>query len=514
MTTTPDPAAQASPDDRRLHPWSWLFVLLGSLRQFLLPLLVLLVFGGRRDEGYQLAAAGVAVLVLALVSVWRYFTYRFRIEGDSLVIRSGLLERSLRQVPFSRIHNVELRQTLLHRLFDVAEVKLESAGGTRPEAQMRVLQMGDALALERLIRHRGRGTESAAAAELDAHGASAPAEPGRTLLALPLPELVRLGLISNRGMVVIGAAFALSWQVLPDNAFRQAIDLFREQVGGYAGHLDGHRAATALAAIGALLLVLAVVRLFSVLLAIVRYHGFELREHGRRLTLERGLLSRVRSSVSRRRIQAWTLREGLLHRLFARRSLSIDTAGAQDGDGQGQAREAPELAPIATPARCDALLQHLLDGATWPPQDWQPLHPRAWMRLLLGDAVFAVVLAAGLGWYFGAWGLLGLLWLPWGWLLAVRHARFAGYHVDARLVAVREGWWTRHWRFAEIDKLQTLQLRQSPLDRRFGMASLWLDTAGAGAMAPPLRMRYLPEAQARALVAALGGEVARRRLRW
>ena len=45
MTTTSDPAPQASPDDRRLHPWSWLFVLLGSLRQFLLPLVVLVELG-------------------------------------------------------------------------------------------------------------------------------------------------------------------------------------------------------------------------------------------------------------------------------------------------------------------------------------------------------------------------------------------------------------------------------------------------------------------------------------
>ena len=507
MTTTSDPAPQASPDDRRLHPWSWLFVLLGSLRQFLLPLVVLVVFGGRREEGYQLAAAGVAVLVLAAVSVWRYFTYRFRIEGDSLVIRSGLFERSLRQVPFSRIHNVEVRQSLLHRLFDVAEVKLESAGGTRPEAQMRVLQLGDALALERLIRHR-------AGHQAEASDAPVAEERGRVLLALPLPELVRLGLISNRGMVVVGAAFALAWQVLPDNAFRRAFDLVRLQLSGYAGQLEGRWIATALAAAGVLALALALVRLFSVLLAILRYHGFELREHGRRLTVERGLLSRLRSSVARRRIQAWTLREGVLHRLFARRSLSIDIAGAQAGEGDGRAREVPELAPIATPAACDALLRHLLDGAAWPPQDWRGLHPRAWLRLVLGDAVFALALAGALSWQLGAWGLLGLLWLPWSWLLAVRHARFAGYHVDGRLVAVRGGWWARHWRFAEIDKLQALQLRQSPLDRRMGMASLWLDTAGAGGLAPPLRIRYLPLAEAQALHRGLAREVGRRPLRW
>ena len=241
MTTTPEPApAGVEGAERRLHPWSWLFVLLGSLRQFLFPLLVLVFVGGRRDEGVQLIAAGVAVAVLALASVWRYYTYRYRIDGDSLVIRSGLLERSLRQVPFSRIHNVELRQTLLHRLFGVAEVKLESAGGTKPEAQMRVLRLDDALALERLIRHRGRGDEATAQ---DA------ADDGDVLLALPTAEIVRLGLISNRGMVVVGAAFALAWQVLPEDAIEQTFRRAWRQAFGYVEHLDAGWLATASAAL-------------------------------------------------------------------------------------------------------------------------------------------------------------------------------------------------------------------------------------------------------------------------
>ena len=78
---------------------------------------------------------------------------------------------------------------------------------------------------------------------------------------------------------------------------------------------------------------------------------------------------------------------------------------------------------------------------------------------------------------------------------------------------MRAGWWSRHWRFAELDKLQALRLTQSPLDRRFGMASLWLDTTGAGTFAPPLRIRYLAESEARALHARLGREIARRPLR-
>jgi putative membrane protein len=46
------------------------------------------------------------------------------------------------------------------------------------------------------------------------------------------------------------------------------------------------------------------------------------------------------------------------------------------------------------------------------------------------------------------------------------------------------------------------------------MATLWLDTAGAGALAPPLRIRFVDEAVARALQARLAAVLARRQLQW
>src|SRR5690606_15716529 len=117
MTTTPPPepaagapagTAPATPE-RRLHPWSWLFVLLQQLRQFIVPLLVL-VFLGRGDRHALWPLVGVGALALA--SVWKYFTYRYRVDADRLVVRAGLLEREVRQVPFARIHNVALHQSL------------------------------------------------------------------------------------------------------------------------------------------------------------------------------------------------------------------------------------------------------------------------------------------------------------------------------------------------------------------------------------------------------------------
>ncbi len=517
--TTPEPAAPEAllPEhhERRLHPGSWLFVLLQNLRQFIVPLLVLLFAGGRRDDGYPWWLPLIGVGALVVVSIWQYLTFRYRIDDDRLIVRSGLLERSVRQIPYSRIHNVAIHQSLLHRLLDVAEVRLESAGGTKPEAQMRVLRMPEALALEQVIRDRGH--TDAANAAVDGAPRAVPTPAGRTLLALTSGEIVKLGLISNRGMVVVAGAIALAFQALPERAAgRWLVDSGREAFG-YASGFSTSWLAKGVTLLGALAVVLTLIRAFSVLLALLRYHGFRLQRQGRRLTVERGLLSRSRSSVPRRRIQAWTMREGVLHRLFARRTLEIDTASARGGDGQGNAnaqRGLDALAPIAPPATCDAILQEVALLPSWPPAGWHGLHPRAWQRLVLGDLVVTLGLCAALAWFFQGWGALGLLWLPWSVLVARRHAARAGYAVDGAFVAVREGWWSRSWRVAELGKLQAVELRQSPLDRVFGMASVWCDTAGAHTLAAPLRARFLPVEDAERLHATLAAEIARRPLRW
>lgn len=502
----PSPASPgAEPDrsaveaDRRLHPMSWLFVLIQQLRQFILPLLALLFFGrGDRNELWSLIGVGV----LVLVSLWRYFTYRYGIGTDSVVVRSGLLNRSLRVIPFVRIQNVALHQNVLHRLFGVAEVRLESAGSKEAEAHMRVLRLDDALALEALVRRRGSGPAGVAEERAD------------SLLRLSPLEVLKLGLVSNGGLVLVGAGLAALSQTVPDVNGRIPERTLRQGLRWLLGHVDAQHLDAAgylILAIGLIGAVAVALKALSIALALLRYYGFELSEQGRRLTAERGLLARWRTTVPRRRIQAWTLEERLMHRLLGRRRLAVDTIGADENE---EGRALKELAPIATPATCDALVEHLLPRAQWSQLQWQSLPEATWWRMFLPDLPWTLLAAVGLYWHLGAWSLLALLWLPWAAFKAQRRARRIGYACNERLIAVREGWWHRHWRFAELDKLQALQIRRSPIDRRCGTATLWLDTAGAGTLAPPLCIRFLPEAEAQRLYRSLAADLARQPLRW
>ena len=358
--TMPSEDRLAGGAERRLHPWSWLFVLIQQLKSFALPLLVLL-FGGRSNSWELWGLVGAGVLVL--VSLGQYFTYRFRVDADAIVIRSGLLQKSLRNIPFTRIHNVALHQTLLHRVFGVAEVKLESAGGMTPEGQMRVLSLADAHALEELVRSHGKAQSAPEAGD-------AAVEP-TVLLSLPPSEVVRLGLISNRGMIVVAAAFGLlaqtSGKLLSDalqGSARAVAGVGRDMHLGLVGSIVG--------GLALVLMLLVAIRLLSVVLALLQFHGFTLTEDGQRLSSQRGLLTRIRANMPRQRIQAWSLRESLTHRWFGRRGLVVDSASIQAVNDQRSLRD---LAPVATPAAIDELIRHLLPGKAWPMQQWPKAMP-------------------------------------------------------------------------------------------------------------------------------------------
>jgi putative membrane protein len=483
--------------ERRLHPLSWLFVLLQQLKAYAVPLVVLLFTGRGNLDFFGL----YAVAILVLIAVARYFTYWFRLDAHGVTIRSGFFQTTLREIPYERIHNVSTHQSLLHRLCGVAELRLESAGGSRAEAEMRVLALRDAQALEALIRQRGRKT--AAVAE----GAALPGPGGareraEVLLALDTAEVVRLGLISNRGLVVVAAVLGTLTQVVPDRfdmwtrasrdafawAERPAPELLPSWIMGPAGW-----------AFSAVVLVTAVligVRALSVLLALVQFHGFTLVEVGRQLRIERGLLTRVRTHVPRRRIQAWRVTESLLHRWFDRQSLRVDSAAAVGGDDQRAARD---LAPLATPAAVQALVRRVLARDEWPPSAWRPLHRHAWRRLIVGPSTLVVAATVVLTWRFGAAGLLAAVAIVPIVARARLWASHAGYAESESLVAVRTGWLTRRWAFAEVRKLQALAMTMSPFDRRHGMATLWLDTAGVSSRDGTLRIRFMPADEARSL---------------
>ena len=126
--------------------------------------------------------------VASIVGFWTWWSTKFHISGDDLVVETGILRRRNRRVPLSRIQAVDVVRPLVTRMFGLAEVRVELAGGDQAETKFRYLgrSMGEQLRAELLAR----------AAGLPGHTPEAPERPywrvgfgsllGSQLLKLPV----------------------------------------------------------------------------------------------------------------------------------------------------------------------------------------------------------------------------------------------------------------------------------------------------------------------------------------
>ena len=495
--------------DRRLHPASFVFEIAAHGRELLVPGLLVLIAGARGSESWQIWVM-VLFVPYALAAVARTLVFRYRLDADGLVIRSGLIFRQQRHVPYPRIQNIDAIQTVVHRLLKVVTVRLETAGGEEPEAKLNVLSIAAFEELRQVVM-TARGGQAVQASEED---------PGTLLLSLSTRDLVICGLVQSRGLIVVGALFGLMWETgLMD---RVTSALFGEQASGRGvvrqlvrgmfgqGIPPTGRLVITVAAFAGLLVV---ARTFSVGWALVRLHGFALRRSGEDLRAEFGLLTRVAASVPIRRIQSLTIHEGPLHRLFGRVSVHVDTAGGEQDVSVKLQRE--WLAPVVARGDLPHLLRHVLPWIDLAELDWQPVEPRGVRRARVSWVVLAVLLSGTFVMLLQWWtpvlfvALLGL-----GEIDARRSVRALGWSVTATGVFFRSGWLYRRETIAPLAKIQVVSVRASPLDRRHRMARLGVDTAGGSREGHRVDVPYLSDETARALASRLATHAAGTEFRW
>jgi putative membrane protein len=495
---------------RRLHPWSVLFLLAGQLRQFAAPVIIALVLGSRsRETAWQIYALPV-LIPYAMFVVARYLTFTYTFGDGELVIRSGWFFKNERHVPYARIQNVDAVQNAVHRLLRVVDVRVDTGSRAEADAMLSVVSWP---AYEE-IRRRVLDERSVA----PGNGVTAESA-GRTILALRPRDLAVLGLIENRAAVLVGAMVGLLWEMgmLGRAASRVGIDaagpgvLRRLLVSTFR---DGTlRFDDVVTAVGAILGLLIVLRILSVIWAIVRLYGFRLTLVGADARTEYGLFTRVSATVPLHRIQTLTIRRGLVHRRFDRASVRVETAG---GDAAGHsARGRESLAPIIGEKQLPALLGAVAPDLNLDDPVWQGPAAGAFGRELRARLVLAVIGGLLSAFVVGRWAIVVVALLcAWGWSSARIYTAHLGWALIDGAVLFRTGWIWQHLTIARFNKLQAVSMTQSPFDRRHRMASVRVDTAGAGDASHRVDIPYLAVEQAVELFGRLGTVAARTAFRW
>lgn len=454
---------------RRLHPATTIVELPASLKSMLLPLVAVFVASSAETTGRNfLIFAAVGAGLSLLGAILRYVSTRYGLVGDHLVIRTGILFKRRRSIPVERVQNIDLKRGVFHRMLGVAEVKVETAGSEGSEAHLRVVGTDAAELFRSDLLRRRSGTDGADALDR----ASREDDEGTVLRRSTLLELVVAGATENRAGLIIGSLFGLT-EVMGIE-IDEALETVWEQVSGQMAGLGPQ--AQVIAGVAAGLLLVFAGWVVSIVLEVTKHFGFTLRERGDELRCAYGLFTRIEAVVPRPRLQVLRVEGNPLHRLLGVRSVCAETAGtADEGGSGGRVSLTPMLPETEASGLCRAVLPEF-DLAEIP---LQPVHPLAVRRALLR---FTMV-----GWVLMAWPVVhfgGPAWIaPAAWLLPAwavarwRYRTLRWAHRDDCVVA-RTGLWTRRLWLVPESKVQSVSVTSSPFQRRYGLATLHVHTAG------------------------------------
>lgn len=134
---------------------------------------------------YLVAALAVLAVLIILVAVfymsWRFHT--FRITGDDVEVRSGILFRTQRRAPLDRVQGVNLTRPMIARLLGMAKLEVVGAGADA-NVKLEYLSTSNAEAVRADILRLASGRRLADAAASAAPGSAGPPRPDGRLAAL------------------------------------------------------------------------------------------------------------------------------------------------------------------------------------------------------------------------------------------------------------------------------------------------------------------------------------------
>jgi putative membrane protein len=414
------------------RPFKRLSPLTPLVRSFLLVVAVLasswddILRGDIGPLAWVLLALLVAGAAYGAASWWRT---KYWIEADELRVDTGVVSRQSRRIRVDRLQGIDIVQPFVARLFGLAELKMDVAGGGRREGSLAFLPLKEAQSLrETLLARRAAVRASRTTPEQTRPTAE------RVLARLDLSTLVVSLLLSAETVGFAVAALVVGGLLVGFG-----------EVSGIAGVLPilGGFVVTAFRRLSA-------------------YYGFTVAETAAGLQVRRGLFDRNVQTITVARVQGVVVSEPWMWRGFGWARLDVAVAGYAGSSGDG-APSASTVMPVADRALVFWLARRLLEASGAP----DPAEVR-----LTGPPERA------------------------RWVSPVRR-RFLASGVGEALLVSREGMLTRRTHVVPHARVQSLQLKQGPWQRRWGLADLQVDS-------PPgpvsVRARHRDEVEARGLL--------------
>jgi len=98
----------------------WLFIVL-AIALFLLPFLPWLETAVSLDNLKITAMLEAPFLIVCLIIIVRHYSWRFTVHDDIIQSHHGLIAREVRAIRVNDLRNINVKQSLLHRIIGIGD---------------------------------------------------------------------------------------------------------------------------------------------------------------------------------------------------------------------------------------------------------------------------------------------------------------------------------------------------------------------------------------------------------
>ncbi|WP_420385362.1 PH domain-containing protein [Roseivirga sp.] len=428
-------------------------------------------------------ALGVAALNL-IGSVLTYFRFYFHLEEGAIVIDKGVLKRSKTNIPFERIQTINLQQNLLHQIFNVVSLEIDTAGAKKSELTIDALDKEDAEALRKFIlEEKDQLLEETESTTSEVSTQEVEEE---TLLELGVGDLIKVGVSQNhlRSMAILFAFVFSTLNEITDDVS----DMVQEELSGYQEAILNNGW---ILFAGSVIIVAIISFVYSLINTVLKNFELKLTSKKSGLKLVRGLLNREEISINKSKVQTISWSDNPLRMMFKMFTIQIEQASSAQADQL--------KSKIRIPGGYKDQVKSVLKIAFAQDRIESDIKYRVSIllkyRIIIFSGLLPALIATAIGYFqIGYQGLWFLAWIPLVWLSTTLYYKKRSFELDDHLLQNNRGTFGHHFEVIPLYKVQAVSIKQSWYQRRKELATVKIHTAAGS-----LNIPFIPVEQAEAL---------------
>ena len=399
----------------------------------------------------------ITILITALISAvitfidFKYFTFQFDFDKNDFIIKKGFFKKTKLSVPLSKIQQINLNQNFIHKILNLYEIQMDTAGSDSKEVSIKAVDKNIALDIKKFtdfLKNNNSKIEIKKTINDDE-------------LEIDFFTLIKIGLTS-RYFQTLGFIAALFFGALE---YLNALNI--NIIPSFSSFIkSGNFGFVAI-----------------LIYTVIKFYRFSAKKLNNNLTVSYGLISSKTILMSPNKVQVFSYTQNwiqnkidLCNIVIYQASSSISTLSEKSNDGS------KVYIPGANSFDRKKIFQFIYKSNDKNEILIKPNIRKFFVNLFLIGILPSAILFT-LNYFFNFFETINylviqLIFIMFSFLISYRLYKNSFLSISENFIKVQSGFWDIKTRIIEIHKIQSIVIDQDIWYKRLNLADLTICTAG------------------------------------